>query len=355
MPLGPAQDQYTVNVASTITPVKLAGFPGPFQVINLNTSATVWLADSSNVSDGNGVPLNPGSSLTWTGSQFTNELWGILGTDAQTATQSSVDIIISANVLGWQQNPVATAIAILNSGLILVDQPAILASVVGQSAATRNFPTTGTYAVNNYQSLIVRYRVGGGAHTVQLSIRWYADSAAGQLIGMDQYNWVAADTNPMNTNIPIRGAYMNATLNLAPAAVGNDDLVFVASNRLHNHWSADMANGTRVLFSGGGNVGAGAQVQFVPNVARYDGPATITLNGSSAGVPLPALVEGRDLVNASDFFATEDAGAVFIGAGRVLATYKCVIPRNSWSILIFNGGGAIGSFTINVVAAPEGT
>jgi len=71
IPAVPLVDQYTVTVGQSV--VLAASFAGPFQVINASTAATIWLSDNTNVSDGHGIPLYPGTGMVWTGSQKKEE------------------------------------------------------------------------------------------------------------------------------------------------------------------------------------------------------------------------------------------------------------------------------------------
>lgn len=100
------------------TPMFLGRHDQAFTVINLGTETdtTVWLANNAGMGIGQGTPLYPGTSLYW---QAGGDLYAVAESDG-------VQVILSFDVTDWEPNPIAIATAILNSGILLVDQPAMV-------------------------------------------------------------------------------------------------------------------------------------------------------------------------------------------------------------------------------------
>lgn len=137
--------QAPVNLTVGATPLRAGSYPGGYQIINKSLDATVWAASNPSVSDGTGTPIYPGTSLIW---ESSGDLWLILGTDGQSVKAGSAGVTLSYDVTGWQPNPVAIATAVLNSGVIVVDNPTPLMSI----SATGPGVTT-LIDISRYQSL----------------------------------------------------------------------------------------------------------------------------------------------------------------------------------------------------------
>lgn len=128
-------------VVNSSTPLFLGRYNQAFTVINLGTNpnTTVWLADNAGMQIGQGTPLYPGTSFLWNAG---GDLYAIAETDG-------VSVILSFDVTDWEPNPIAIAAAILNAGILLVDQPTLLFNGNLDNAATDIFD------IRTYQSLFV--------------------------------------------------------------------------------------------------------------------------------------------------------------------------------------------------------
>lgn len=112
-------------------------FVPPYTVINTSTEDTVWIADNAGIQVGLGTPLYPGASFTW---EKQGDIFAI-------SEGPVVDIITTNDVADWEPNPIAIATAILNSGVLLVDNPVVAFSGVLEDSTPTDF-----IDVSRYQS-----------------------------------------------------------------------------------------------------------------------------------------------------------------------------------------------------------
>ena len=363
MPIGQSeQDVYTVPISSPTVPVKIFG-AGPFFIVNSSFQATVWVGDTRNISDGHGVPLYPGTGMNWIGSQGTGETWAILGQDTNSVGQSA-GVIVGLPVTDWQPNPIAVATAVLNSGVILVDQPAIIASLSLNGGTSYQ---SSVFNISTYQSIVVRVvRSGTPAHTFDLNFNWL-DAPLGNILGVDSYRWTSADVTGMQTTIPCRGAFLTVSVQTAPAAVSADTVIILGS---HRPWNSLMSvpglghtsglgvpdsYGSRLLCTAvNAAVASGGQLTATPT-DRYDGPIIITAISFGAAAAAPHLLEGVDAITGFGFAYDQPVGQLALAANRAVSTLHAVAPRNTWSVSCSNLAGAAQQIQIEVVAAPEGS
>lgn len=358
----PQLDQYTFTVGTT--PGEAAGISGPFQVINGSTTATVWLADNSVVSDGHGIPLYPGTGMVWTGGQNTGQLWAVLGLDSASQTAGSAPIFIGSTVRDWQANPIAVAVAILNSGLVLVDNPKLLANLSLNSATTYQSAAIDVRGFQTLQIRVVRSSVPN--HTFDLNFNWI-DANNGNILGVDSYRWTATDFLNMQTAIPCRGGFVTVSVQTAPAAVNPDTVLLIGSNR---PWQPFMslgglghtsglgtpdAYGNRVIASSTSNtLLATGNTGHVSFNYRYDGPAFLTVDTAGGATAQSIFGAVRDLVVSGYVGVYRDPGFVDTGTTRNEFTFKCVIPRNTCEVQLVNLSGANLNYNCVLVASLEG-
>lgn len=145
--------QAPVRYRCRSTPTRAGVYKPPYTIISPLDSTvpgvrtpTVWIADNAGLQVGLGTPLYPGTSLTWTQE---GELWVV--------SDTPTDIIVSYDVEDWQPDPasiaVATATALITSGIVLVDNPVVLFSA---NLTAANGRTTGWIDISRYQSLSIQ-------------------------------------------------------------------------------------------------------------------------------------------------------------------------------------------------------
>ena len=143
-------------------------------LINLSTTATIWLKNTTDVADSNGIPLYPGTSLTWI---WDGDVWVIKGSDSQSVKTTNVLLVVTDSISDWQPNPIALAIAILNSGSVLVDNPVIIVPNGSYTATTLAAAAT-DLAVSTFQSLCIQFAIPGTT-TYPCAIKVIHKNAAG--------------------------------------------------------------------------------------------------------------------------------------------------------------------------------
>lgn len=162
------------------SPIRIAGTNDPpFRIINLGLEGSVWLSRNSGMLAGQGTPLHPGTSVLWTEK---TELYAIAD------PTYTVNITLTSDVEDWQPDPAAIAAAVLNSGVLVIDNPTLLYSdtiTVGTS--------TPRLDVSRYQSVIVvaqklvspasvdisldSFMTLGGGPTMRKGIKWGSNSS----------------------------------------------------------------------------------------------------------------------------------------------------------------------------------
>jgi hypothetical protein len=134
---------YSVGTAAS----RAGSYAKGYQIINRSLTFAIWASSDPSVAVGGGTPIYPGTSVTW---QQDGDLWLI-------AEGPNTAVTISYDVSSWQPNPIAVATAILNSGVIIVDNPVLLANRIS---------TTQTYDISRYQSVFIQVeRAGGNSNT----------------------------------------------------------------------------------------------------------------------------------------------------------------------------------------------
>lgn len=178
-----------------------AVYEPPYTIINLGTESnqTVWIADNAGLIVGNGTPLYPGTSFVW---QKPGDFW-IIG-------ESNSDIVVTSDAIDWDPNPIALAIAILNSGVLLVDKPEILYQ---DTLNASNAFLSGIIDITRFQSAIVFLVVdnfgGGNDDIAQISFYHDPDDPF-SILAFKQLQFVS-DPNGGDrwlATIPLQGAAM---------------------------------------------------------------------------------------------------------------------------------------------------
>lgn len=123
------------------SPTRAGRYDGPYTIINYDANAgTVWVADNAGLAPGQGTPIYPGTSLIW---EKSGDLWVV-------GENNTTQIILSYDTSMWQPNPAAIAAAILNSGVLIIDDPIRIAN--GQVLTAGQ---TIDADISKYQSLIL--------------------------------------------------------------------------------------------------------------------------------------------------------------------------------------------------------
>lgn len=125
---------------------RLAGVnqPGGYQIYNRDLNGTIWISTSQSVSDGQGTPIAPGTTVTITTDL---DIYYILGSDTQSLTVNVALFVVTYDASDLQPSPVAIALAILNSGVLVIDQPTILLPSTALGVSTF------TYDISRYNSI----------------------------------------------------------------------------------------------------------------------------------------------------------------------------------------------------------
>lgn len=214
---GQATTRQAANVTVTSATRRYGSYPGGYQIINTSLEATVWAADNPSCKSGFGTPISPGTSIVWS---TDGELFLCLGSDTQSVAAGNADVVISYDVQNWQPNPIAIAAAILNSGVIVVDQPVVLNNTTILAGGTR-----GPYDVSRYNSIALDVESLTAANGY-LEILWYTDASMSFLVATDHISWATNTNSQWSGQIPCRSAFVFFIAN--GVSVGN---IIVASNR----------------------------------------------------------------------------------------------------------------------------
>jgi hypothetical protein len=182
----------------------------PMRVINESTEITVWLSQNSGMRIGEGTPLFPGTSLLW------EEDGGFYAIG-----EGIADIIVTGMVGDWQPNPIAIATSILNSGVLLVDDPQILWN---QQVTAPNFTTT--FDVSRYQSMNIRVANAGGAPG-RVTITFYITDDAGLFLPTLVYELQMTATDVWSGHVPA----MHNAMRIRALSGGPYEVLVVSSNR----------------------------------------------------------------------------------------------------------------------------
>lgn len=332
--VAPHIDQYPVTIVTGRTPTLAASFRGPFQVINGSAVNTVWLADNPALRSGFGIPLYPGTGMVWTGSQGTGELWAV----QDTASTAASDLIIGNDVKDWQPNPIALAVAILNSGIIMVDNPVTLFA----SAMAVN--TTQTFDVTTYQCIQFQSSPSNVVGTPRiLTLDWL--TAAGTVVCTDTWGWaVTPDTRLVQESVPCRAATLRVSV--TGGGANSQSVIIVGSRRPFNTYMR-MPNDRNLGTASNGALPNNTAMTVTP--VRYDGPLIVA-----------AFIIGG--TGAYELKATDNVTGVIIGADtgvgvgtRGISTLHMVATRNSWTVAFTNLTGGAATANLSVTASPEAT
>ena len=217
--------RYPVRATS---PVRIAGSTdAPFRVINLG-AATVWVSDNSGIVAGAGTPIYAGTSLQWI---KPTQLFAV----ANTGTTS--EVLVTTEIDDWTGDPIAlaaaTASAILNSGVVIIDQPTVLYNDQLRPANSR---TTPPLDISRYQSVTVSLEcvsITGTNPFVRIS--FYADAAKTLLLKTFAIPFHSAGipSGFWKATLPVQGAFMVVEADYPPVTgTGpNVNVIIVGSNR----------------------------------------------------------------------------------------------------------------------------
>lgn len=180
----------------------------PYTLVNLSTDQTAWISSNPGMAVGQGTPLYPGTSIKWT---QTGDLW-LIGT-------GTMQVVVSYDVEDWQPNPAAIAAAVLNSGVIVVDNPQVIFSGTGTSS--------GDLDVSRYQSIYVN--MAGPAvpyAALQVANIIWMDSA-GNTTGIQRIEFTPQPNGAMawQAMVPCLGAKVRIQKTFSAS------LIIVSSNR----------------------------------------------------------------------------------------------------------------------------
>ena len=339
----PTVDQYTSTVQPGTSPTLVASFSGNYQVINPDLTATVWLGETQSVGVGRGIPLYPGTGMVWTASQGTHKLYAV--NDQPTAS----DVIIGNMVRDWQPNPIAVATAVLNSGVIIIDQPVILFGPALNSVAAQGFAVGSLIDVRRFNSVYIRnlYVAGTGS----ISLVWYSDPVNQIQVGADSYSWANGDNLTSSEQIPVCGAYLSVQWNWSQ--INGFNLTIQGSNRpvpIMRQRMSDRNVLQRALTSVAGN---GGTLTTNPSY-RYDGPAILQCFADAGGANEPYFVQINNIVSGISqkiYFFSGPAGATNTVASLIT---PIVIPRSTWSVTMNNQTAAPKNMACWVTTCPEG-
>ena len=217
--------RYPVRATS---PVRIAGSTdAPFRIINLGSN-TVWVSDNSGIVAGAGTPIYAGTSLQW---MKPTQLFAI------SAAGTVSELLVTTEIDDWTGDPIAlaaaTASAILNSGVVIIDQPTVLYNDQLRPANSR---TTGPLDISRYQSVTVSLECTAIAGTNPfVRISFYADAARTLLLKTFAIPFHSAGIPAgfWKATLPVQGAFMVVESNYPPI-IGNGpnvNVIIVGSNR----------------------------------------------------------------------------------------------------------------------------
>lgn len=199
----------------TNQPVMLVA-PDQVRIINLATSGKVWVGNNSGLRIGEGQPVNPGTSLLWTKA----------GAFYAIAEDAGSEVILTDNIEDYQPDPVATAIAILNSGVLVIDNP------VDIFTGTLQTGSVAWIDVSRYQSLLINLVCTGlGVLAGDFALLEFSDDANSidRFYAVEFVDATAANNaDTWQASIPIVGKYFRAKM-YGPGTTVN--AAITASNR----------------------------------------------------------------------------------------------------------------------------
>jgi hypothetical protein len=140
----------------------------PLLLVNISTDRA-WIGSDSNVGPSNGVPLDPGTALPWTGQ---GSVWGV----ADSGAANPITVYITSAIAGWTPSP-ATIAAETAAQLLASGVPSVLTEQVIYDAIPFGGPAV--IDVHGYASLLLELVNPGAAATQQYSFQ----TAAGDSVG----------------------------------------------------------------------------------------------------------------------------------------------------------------------------
>lgn len=202
-----------LNLTATPQILRAGSYPGPYSIINTSLTATIWVANNPAVAPFQGTSIPPSTALTWT--PLDNEdLYVVLGNDGASILAGAAPFIVSFDTTGWQPDPsavaTATALAILNTGSLIIDQPQVLVTNAYLSSLSTGVtpPFFQVFDVRRYSSVNIRLANTVAARNT-FRIDFYADAACTQLVGSGlTLIWFSNTNAEWLGTIPVMGAYM---------------------------------------------------------------------------------------------------------------------------------------------------
>lgn len=345
-----ANNPVNVTVNSSKAPSRISAFSESFTIINSSTVSTVWVGDDPSVHTGTGIKLAPLASARRIAGV---ETYVILDTGSTVPAS-----LLLSFTIDQYQDPYSVALALQNSGLILVDNPVSVIPATTVGPGTTSLPSASTlYDVRTLQSvyLDVTTNIGAVAHTITVTLLWYSNINAipTESLGGDRFGWANTDVWPLvGRQIPVRGSYLRVQVDIAGAGA-SDQVALLGSYR---PWTLlGMNVGDRVLASGiNVALATGASITTAPQM-RYDGPVQIgwvAFGGAAAG---PIVFQINDLVTGRVVAAFQDPALVALGTSRSYGNVHCIAPRNSWNFVLGNLSAGNTNIQFQATAAPEGT
>lgn len=331
----PGISQPVTLAVTTDKPARFAAANPPYTLLNLSVTGTAWIADNPGIQAGQGQPLYPGASLAW---NAPGAIW-LIGDE-------NFSVIASQDITDWQPNPVALATAILNSGLILVDQPELIFNGSLDNAASDVFDIT------TFQSLYVTITpvdtVTFPTSTPRFDLIWYEDAAGASFEVMKRtLRWAdtAGNSAAFKGVFPAIGAGFKV---ISQGAVSGADVQIVASHRpLHLMQQALYANNGNALYYSIENI-AGAGGQFLAPLPPYIGECTWRAT-VSAGTHTTSVLDVQEAIGGATATRMRD---VFNQAGttslwQAVLTVQCV--GTAQRLRIVNNDASARDFTISVI------
>lgn len=270
--------QAPVQYRVTTSPTRAGNYPAPYTLINLSTEHTAWIANNAGLQIGQGTPLYPGTSLSWTQE---GELW-VVGS-------GEFDVLVSYDVVDWEPNPAAIATAILNSGMLMVDNPEVL-----YDSPVFSSGTVATLDISRFQSISVNIGVTtAGAHALdEISFR-FRDSDSSSNMAVYPLNFRNVSFSPDVFNGAWQGTFP-AIADTLEIVIGNMDAAILTFEIVGSYRPTDTIRQSVQPFGFATDFVCAPIPQVAPSTLEYQlppwyGEIEIDLNliGGNAGDPIP--------------------------------------------------------------------
>jgi hypothetical protein len=333
--------------------IRAGSYAGPYSVINTSLTATVWIANNPSVQPGQGTSISPGTSLTWT--PTTNEdLYLICGVDSSSTPLGYADVIISFDTYGWQPSPVAIAAAILNSGVIIIDNPKILVQTLLTTSGSDNSPV---YDVTHYNSInVILTCLQAGASGGTVTIMWFNDvSGSNGIIASDNIQFLSTTNGYWQATIPCRGSYFQLYYITNTGGTFSVSTTITASYRqaqniVQTTVSGSLAAPNNLASASYPTIATNAfsPVLFVPPwfgmvniIARFDGSTAL----SNSGLLIYNL-SGGGVVGTANFISYPVPLPAYTGAGFI--NIQLALWGQQIGLQANNGSTAAQAITVSV-------